>query len=95
MQQQKKGFLKINRKQSLKLRSASIESKTCFKQLAVSFRIYADFEFVSQRINSNNRSNSTSYEATVLHILKNITHIFLVGLLIKSAMQLFFTEENR
>ena len=94
MQEQKKGCLKINRKQSLKLISASIESKTCFKQLAVPFRIYADFEFVLQRINSNNRSNSTSYEAIVLHMLKNITHIFLAVLLIKSAKQLFFTEEN-
>ena len=36
--------LKINGKQTVKLRSGSTKFKNNFKQLAVPFKIYADFE---------------------------------------------------
>ena len=40
----KKVCLKVNRKQSIKFRSCSIKIKNNFKQLAVPFKIYANFE---------------------------------------------------
>ena len=40
----KENCLIINGKQSKKLKSDSIRFKNHFKQLAVSFKIYADFE---------------------------------------------------
>ena len=40
----KENCLIINGKQSIKLKSGSIRFKNHFKQLAVSFKIYADFE---------------------------------------------------
>ena len=90
----KKFCLKINGKQSVKLRSDSINLKNYFKQLAVPFKIYADFESILKRIHSDDKNNDASYT-------KNIKHIFLPGLLTKLyvlmidlASQLFFTEEK-
>ena len=40
----KENFLSINGKQSVKLEKGIIEFKNCFKQIEVSFKIYADFE---------------------------------------------------
>ena len=53
--------MKINGKQTVKLRSDSIEFKNYFKQLAVSFKIYADFESVLKVGRGNERNNNTSY----------------------------------
>ena len=44
----KKVFLKINGKQSIKLKSSSIKSINFFKQSAVPFKIYSDLESVSK-----------------------------------------------
>ena len=44
MQKHKETCLKINGKQTVKLRTGSIKFKNHFKQLAVPFKIYADFE---------------------------------------------------
>ena len=44
MQEHKEACLKINSKQSVKLRSVSIKFKNNFKQLPVPFKIYYDFE---------------------------------------------------
>ena len=41
----KETYLKINVKQTLKLKSGSIKFKNYFKLLAVPFKIYADFEY--------------------------------------------------
>ena len=41
-----KTFLKINGKQSVKLRSDTIKFKNHFKQLAVPFKTYVDFESI-------------------------------------------------
>ena len=40
--------MKINGKQGLKLRSGLIKFINCFKQLAVPFQIYADFQSVQK-----------------------------------------------
>ena len=56
-----KNGLKINgNKQSVKLKSSLIKLKNYFKQLAVSFKIYADFESVLKGVKINGRSNNTS-----------------------------------
>ena len=41
---------KINGKQSIKLKSGSNKFKNHFEQLAVPFKIYADFEFLSKEV---------------------------------------------
>ena len=57
----KRFCLNINGKQSVKLRSDSINLKNYFKQLAVPFKIYADFESILKRIHSNDKNNNPSY----------------------------------
>ena len=61
LQEHKKVCLKINCKQTVKLRSGSTKFKNYFKQLAVLFMIYVDFEFVLKVVKSNDRKNNTSY----------------------------------
>ena len=56
--------LKINGKQTVKLKSGSIKFKNCFKQLVVSFNIYADFESFLKGVRSSNK-------ILMLHTLKN------------------------
>ena len=53
--------MKINGKQTVKLRSRSIKFKNYFKQLAVLFNIYADFECNVKGVQSNDRNNNNSY----------------------------------
>ena len=48
LQEHKENCLIINGKQSVKLRSGSIKFKNYFKKLAVSFKIFADFEFLKR-----------------------------------------------
>ena len=48
-------------KKSLKLKSGSIKFKNYFKQLAVPFKIYVDFESILKWIKRNNRKCNTSY----------------------------------
>ena len=57
----KETCFKINGKQIVKLRSGSIEFKSYFKQLAVSFKIYANFESVLKAGRGSERNNNTSY----------------------------------
>ena len=61
----KENCLIINGKQSAKLKSGSIEFKNHFKQLAVPFKICADFESLLKgvkRCDKNNTSNTESYQ---------------------------------
>ena len=53
--------MKINDKQSVKLRTGSIRFKNHWKLLAVPFRIYADFESLLKWVKNNDRSNNTTY----------------------------------
>ena len=49
----------INGKQSVKLRSFLIKFKNHFKQLAVPFKIYADFECNVKGVKSNDENNAS------------------------------------
>ena len=54
--------LKINGKQTVKFRKDSIKFKNYFKQLAVLFEVYADFECILKKLKSNDKiSGSGSY----------------------------------
>ena len=71
----KKFCLKINGKQSVKLRSDSVKFKNHFKQLVAPFKIYADFKSALKGVSSNNRNNNTSYtEEYQKHISCNFAY---------------------
>ena len=64
----KENCLKINGKQSVKLKGRLIEFKNHFKQLAVPFKIYGDFESLLKEVKSNNRNNTSYKEKYQDHI---------------------------
>ena len=68
LMQHKKICLKINGKQSVKLKSGSINFKNYFKQLAVPFKIYVDFESVLKRIRSDDKNNASNTKKYQQHI---------------------------
>ena len=68
MQEHKNVCLKINGKQSVKLKSVLIKFKNHFKQLDVPFKIYVDFECNVKGVKSNDRDNNTSYTENQNHI---------------------------
>ena len=47
--------------QSVELRSGSIKFKNYFKQFAVLFKVYVDFESVLKGVKSNDNGNNASY----------------------------------
>ena len=54
----KENCLIINGKQTVKLKNGSIELKNYFKQLAVPFKIYVDFESLLKGVQSSDKNNS-------------------------------------
>ena len=86
----KEAFLKINGKQTVKLRSGSIKFKNHFKQLAVPFKIYADFECNMKRVKSSDKNNNTSYTKKIIFLIVLIIKLFV--LIINLANKLFFLE---
>ena len=57
----KENYLKINGKQIVKLKVGSIEFKNHFKQLAVPFKVYANFEGLKSS-DKNNTSYTKKYQ---------------------------------
>ena len=53
--------LKVNGKQSIKLRNGLIKFNNRYKHLAVSFKIYADSESVFKRVQKTNRDGNAFY----------------------------------
>ena len=64
----KENCLIINGKQSVKLKSGSISFKNYFKQLPVSFKIYADFEYILKKVKSSRENNGSYTEKYQDHI---------------------------
>ena len=58
----KENCLSINGKQSVRLEKGIIEFKNCFKQIAVSFKIYADFECNLQSVECDGGSYTKKYQ---------------------------------
>ena len=61
MREYKEVCLKINGEETVKLRSSSVKFKNSFKQLAVPFKIYADFKCNMKRVRSSDRADNTPY----------------------------------
>ena len=59
MIEHKETCLKINGKQSAKLKSGSIEIKYHSKHLAVPFKIFSDFECNVKAVKSNDKNNAS------------------------------------
>ena len=53
--------LEINGKKCVKLESGTIKCKNHFKQIAVTFNIYADFESLLKKLQINDRDKNTSH----------------------------------
>ena len=53
--------MKINSRQTIKLTTGSIKFKNHFKELAVLFKIYADFEDNVKGVSSSDRGDNNSY----------------------------------
>ena len=75
--------LRVNGKQTVKLRSGSIKFKNYFKQLAAPFKIYADFECNVKRVKNSDGSK-------LIFLAVFLTKLF--DLMINLVNQLFFTE---
>ena len=71
--------LKINGKETVKFKSDWIKFKIHFKQLAASFKIYADFECHVKRVSGSNRKK-------ILRTLKNIKNALVAVLPTKVAV---------
>ena len=90
----KKVCLKKNGNQGIKLRNSSINFKNYFRQLAVPFKIFADFEPVLKRIHSDDTNNNTSYtKRYIAHIPCSFVYK-VVCIDTDLASQLFFKEEQ-
>ena len=61
LMEHKEIYLKINGKQSIKLRNETIKFKNYSKKWSVSFKIYADFESILKGSWRDNRGNNASY----------------------------------
>ena len=85
---QKKDCLSINGTQSVKLEKGIIEFENFLKQITVSFKIYADFEFNLKKIESYEGSYIKNIKITFLLVLLTKLLVFMLSLL----SQLLFLE---
>ena len=68
MREHKENCLKINCKQSVRLKSGSIKFQNHFKEIAVLFKIYADFECNLKKIHSDdkNKKNDDRFSKSIV-----------------------------
>lgn len=90
----KKVCLKINGKESVKLRDVSTKFKSYSKQLDVPFKIYAYFEHVLKGIQSDDKGSNVSYTKSYQNIFFQVLVTKLCMLMIDLASTLFFTKEK-
>ena len=89
----KENCLIINGKQSVKLKSGSINFKNYFKQLTVPFKIYADFECTLKGVRSSDKNNGSYTEKYQPHIPFSFAYK-VVCVDNKFSKKFFFTEEK-
>ena len=70
----KENYLIINGKKSVKLKNSLIAFKNYFTQLAVAFKIYADFESLLKVVQSNNKNNTSYTEKYQDHIPSSFSY---------------------
>ena len=85
--------MKINGKQTVKIRSGSIKFKNYFKQLALAFMVYADFESLLNRVRLVIK-NITSYFKKISETFLAFLPTKLFVLMTNLVNQLFFTWEK-
>ena len=84
----KEDCLSINGKQSVKVEKGTIEFENYFKQIPVSFKIYADFDCNLKSVESYEGSYTKNIKITFLVVLR--TKLF--ALMISLVSQLLFLE---
>ena len=89
----KENRLLINGKKSVKLKIGPISLKNYFKQLPVSFKIYANFECILKGVKSRDKNNGSYTEKYQDHIPCSFAYKVVV-LITNLAKKLFFTEEK-
>ena len=71
----KEMYLEINGKQSVELKSSSIESKNHFKKLAIPFKVYVNTAYNLEKIHINDIDKKTSYtEKYQIHISSSFAY---------------------
>ena len=93
LEKHKENCLKINSKLSLKLKNCLTKFKNHFKQLAVPFKIYADFECNVEWVQCNNKIIASYSKKCQDHIRWGFAYK-LCAWMIHFARQLFFTKEK-
>ena len=88
MTEHKEDCLSINGKQSVKVEKGTIELENYFKQIPVSFKIYADFDCNLKSVESYEGSYTKNIKITFLVVLR--TKLF--ALMISLVSQLLFLE---
>ena len=88
MTEHKEDCLSINGKQSVKVEKGTIEFENYFKQIPVSFKIYADFDCNLKSVESYEGSYTKNIKITFLVVLR--TKLF--ALMISLVSQLLFLE---
>ena len=82
MQENKEIYLLINDEQCVKLKGGSIKFKNNFEQLALPFKIYADFNCVLKGVKSNECMyvkvciNDSFSKRVVLYRVKKCCHVY-------------------
>ena len=93
LREHKENCVIINGKKSVKLKSGSIKFNNYFKQLAVPFKIYDDFEFLLKGLQSSDENDSSYTEKYQDHILA-VLLIKLFVLIINLVKRLCFIGEK-
>ena len=88
LRKHKEVCLSINGAQSVRLEEGTIGFQSCFKQIPVPFKIYADFECNLERVESWEGSYTKNIKITFLVVLLTKLFALMIGLL----SQLLFIE---
>ena len=84
----KEVYLKVHGEQAVKLEKGTIELKYYFKQIPVSFKIYADFECILKNVKSNEGSCTKNIKITFFPVFVRSLFVLMINLV----NQLFFVE---
>ena len=88
MTEHKQDCLRINGKQSVEVEKGTIEFKNYFKQIPLSFKIYADFDCNLKRVESYEGSYTKNIKITFLVVLRTKFFASMISLV----SQLLFLE---
>ena len=90
MTEHKQDCLRINGKQSVEVEKGTIEFKNYFKQIPLSFKVYADFDCNLKRVESYEGSYTKNIKITFLVVLRTKFFASMISLV----SQLLFLEDQ-